>query len=57
MFDTEEFAEELVACRSAVGDGFTLPGTEASYAPDLSLEPIHLEVRLTIDLAAAAAVA
>ncbi|MHC4548264.1 MAG: M1 family aminopeptidase [Planctomycetota bacterium] len=37
------------------GDGFTLPGAEASYAPDLALEPTHIEVRLAFDLKAARA--
>ncbi len=34
---------------------FALPGTEPSYAPDLSLEPVHLEVRLRFELSQATA--
>jgi len=37
------------ACRKGRGD-FTLPGAEASYAPDLKLEPRHIGVRLGFDL-------
>ena len=36
-------------------DEFTLPGAEASYAPDLALEPSHIVVRLGFDLSAARA--
>ena len=41
---------ERHACGMAHGDGFTLPGAEASYAPDLALEPTHIEVRLRFEL-------
>ena len=37
-------------------DGFTLCGARPSYAPDLELEPIHIEVRLALNLPAARAV-
>jgi len=47
--------EEVEVCCRGGGEGFTLPGAEASYAPDLSLEPKHLEVRLRFDLEAATA--
>ncbi|MFQ5653192.1 MAG: M1 family aminopeptidase [Planctomycetota bacterium] len=43
------------ACRMSRGDGFTTPGSEPSYAPDLALEPVHIEVRLLFDLEAATA--
>ena len=36
-------------------DGFTLPGAEASYAPDLAVEPTHLDIALRFDIAAARA--
>ena len=29
---------------------FTLPGAEAHYAPDLALEPVHLELELHVDV-------
>lgn len=37
-------------CRAAHRD-FTLPGADAHYPPDLSLEPTHLEIALHVDLA------
>jgi len=36
-------------------DGFTLPGAAPSYAPDLALEPRHIEIRLAFDLKAQSA--
>jgi len=36
-------------------DGFTLPGASPSYAPDLAIEPRHIEVRLAFDLKARSA--
>mgnify|MGYP000614708622 CR=1 FL=1 len=33
---------------SLSGNGFTLDGAPADYAPDLALEPIHLEIRLEL---------
>ncbi|MFV8755712.1 M1 family aminopeptidase [Nannocystaceae bacterium ST9] len=40
--------------RQAFGD-FTLPGAEPHYPPDLGIEPIHLDIDLAIDIAAARA--
>ena len=34
--------ETGMGCRAALQDGFTIPGAEASYAPDLALEPKHV---------------
>ncbi|MGQ0614835.1 MAG: M1 family aminopeptidase [Planctomycetaceae bacterium] len=39
----------------AAGEGFALPGAEPSYAPDLALQPIHIEVTLAFDPPAARA--
>lgn len=43
------------ACAVAHGDGFTLPGAEQHYPPDLQLEPVHLDIALQLDLEAATA--
>jgi len=46
--------ESIAARRYALGlesvEGFSAPDAEQSYAPDLSLEPTHIEVRLRFDL-------
>ncbi|MCZ6806102.1 MAG: M1 family aminopeptidase, partial [Deltaproteobacteria bacterium] len=42
-------------CCSAAKDGFALPGAGKSYAPDLALEPTHIDVRLHFDLEACTA--
>ncbi len=31
-------------------EGFATPGTKRDYAPDLALEPVHVEVRLRFDI-------
>ena len=36
--------------------GFSAPDAERSYAPDLALEPTHIEVRMRFDLDAQAAI-
>ncbi len=41
-----------LCCKGAHADGFTIPGAVPSYAPDLALEPMHIEVRLRFDLEA-----
>ncbi len=33
-------------------EGFTLPGAEKHYPPDLGLEPVHLDIALTLNLEA-----
>ena len=43
------------AHKLGAGDSFTLPGAERHYPPDLELEPLHLEVRLALDLEAVSA--
>lgn len=35
-------------CRGAAD--FTLPGAQAHYPPDLRLEPVHLDIALTLDI-------
>jgi aminopeptidase N len=37
------------------GDEFTLPGAAKHYPPDLEIEPIHLDIRLTVDVDAESA--
>lgn len=37
-------------CACAGRAEFSPPGTSAQYAPDLVLEPVHLEIRLAVDL-------
>ncbi|MFN0058750.1 MAG: M1 family aminopeptidase [Planctomycetota bacterium] len=50
--------QEEFGCRcrheyaSLAREDFALSGAKPSYAPDLALEPVHIEVRLAIDLAA-----
>jgi len=39
-----------LCCKAAQGDSFTIAGAAPSYAPDLALEPTHIEVRLAFDL-------
>ncbi|MBI2894853.1 MAG: hypothetical protein HYY06_14960 [Deltaproteobacteria bacterium] len=41
--------QHACGCRTAHSD-FTLPGAEAHYPPDLSIEPTHLEIALRVDL-------
>ncbi len=36
-------------------EGFTLPGAERHYPPDLGLDPIHLDIDLVLDLEAGSA--
>ncbi len=55
MLDERFLREYRIGCRCKHSDGFTLEGVEASYAPDLTLEPKHIEVRLAFDLDAAIA--
>jgi aminopeptidase N len=43
----------VCGCRASSGD-FALPGAEAQYPPDLELEPMHVEVDLSVDLDAQA---
>jgi len=46
-WDTER---ERLRLKYRLGDGFTLPGAEKHYPPDLELEPIHLDIDLDLDL-------
>lgn len=40
-----------LVCRRGRGtESFALPGTEARYAPDVPLLPVHMEIRLDFDL-------
>ncbi|MCZ6786304.1 MAG: M1 family metallopeptidase [Planctomycetota bacterium] len=41
--------QRKLGCEARHGD-FAAPGAEPSYAPDLSLEPVHCEVRLELDV-------
>lgn len=40
------------ARKQLAGDGFTSPGAEKHYPPDLELDPIHLDLDLALDLEA-----
>ena len=39
-----------VCAHSGLNGGFTFPGAEKHYPPDVELEPVHTEIRLAIDL-------
>ena len=41
--------QRKLGCEARHGD-FAAPGAEPSYAPDLSLEPVHCEIRLELDV-------
>src|SRR5688572_26088239 len=43
-------ADRACSARFGAGDDFTLPGAERHYPPDLELEPIHLDIALTVDI-------
>ena len=36
--------------RHGAAEGFTLPGAERHYPPDLGLDPVHLDIDLALDL-------
>ncbi len=44
-------AEHACAARRREFDGFTLPGAKKHYPPDLELEPVHLDIDVSLDLA------
>jgi len=50
----EEKEDSFRGCKGA-GTEFTLPGAEPSYAPDLALEPTHIDIRMRFDVARRAA--
>lgn len=47
---TRDLEHHGCAARMAPADGFTLPGAEPHYPPDLELEPVHLDIDLAVDL-------
>ena len=40
------------ACQKGRGDGFTIPGAEPSYGPDLALEPVHCAIEVAVEIEA-----
>jgi aminopeptidase N len=57
MHQEHEHAARCACAAHKLGaaDGFTLPGAERHYPPDLELEPVHLDIDLALDLEAVAA--
>ena len=53
--DTNTRDLDLFQLKYGHGDGFTIPGAEKHYPPDLELEPIHLDIDLLVDLEVQAA--
>ena len=51
----EEKEDSFHGCRGAATE-FTLPGAKPSYAPDLALEPTHIDIRMRFDVNRKAAV-
>ena len=45
-------AHRLQIGHADVADGFTLPGAERHYPPDLELDPVHLDIDVRVDLVA-----
>lgn len=47
-----EIEERACAERHQPAEGFSLPGAEKHYPPDLELDPIHMDIALDVDLEA-----
>ena len=43
---------DVHACRLAASGDFHLPGAQDHYPPDLSVEPLHIEIDLVVDIEA-----
>ncbi len=50
MFDRRYDRKLGIGCYCGRGESFALPGAEETFAPDLPLEPKHIEIRLRFDL-------